>query len=71
MQIVHAGEASTMDDHQRVVIEEEMPEARKVGEHARRQESQLVPGKVKAEEPCEATPAQSRGEVHQGAGVVQ
>lgn len=71
MQIVHAGKASTVDGHQSVVIKEELPKAGKVREHAQGQESQLVPGKVEAEEPCEATPAQSRGEVRQGAGVVQ
>lgn len=40
-------------------------------EHAWGQESEPVPRKVQAEETSEATPAQGRGEVRQGGGVVQ
>lgn len=42
-----------------------------MGEHAWGQESELVPRKVQAEEPSQATPAQGRGQVRQGGGVVQ
>lgn len=42
-----------------------------MGEHAWGQKSELVPRKVQAEETSEATPAQGRGEVRQGGGVVQ
>lgn len=69
--MVHAREGSTIDGHQRVVTEEELLKTGKVGEQVWGQESKLVPRKVEAEEPSEATPAQSRGEVCQGGGVVQ
>lgn len=42
-----------------------------MGEHAWGQERELVPRKVQAEETSETTPAQGRGEVGQGGGVVQ
>lgn len=42
-----------------------------MGEHAWRQESELVPREVQTEETSEATPAQGRGQVRQGGGVVE
>lgn len=71
LQLVHAREGSTVDRHQRVVSKEELLQAGEVGEHARGQQGELVPREVEAEEPSEAAPAQSCGEVGQGGEVVE
>ncbi len=71
LQLAHAGEGPAVDGYQRVVSEEELLQAGKVGEHARGQQAEVVPREVEAEEPPEASPAQSRGEVCQGGEVVQ
>ena len=71
LQVVHAGEGPTVDGHQGVIRKEELLQVGEVREHPRGQQGQVVPGEVKAEEPPEATPAQGRGEVHQGSEVVE
>lgn len=42
-----------------------------MGEHPWGQQGELVPGEVEAEEPREATPAHSSGEVSKGSKVVE
>lgn len=61
----------SVDVHKRVISKEELLQIGKVGEHPWGQKGEVIPRQVKTEEPTEAAPAQSCGEVSQGGEVVE